>query len=242
MRILVLGGSGDVARLVVPHLAQRHDVTVADIRPGDSASSIRRIRVDAVDEDELLEASAEQDAVVYFAMGRKSDWGDHEPGWRRSHFELNLWGLDSALRAAASAGVRRFVHASTMSVFRSFPALPTGFDPPVPDACDTYGLTKRLGEDLCRARSSAWGLDVVSLRLSEPVPDDVWERDHTTRPWLTAASDVAMAFERALVVDLEHFRAFSITGDIDARPAERREARDLLGWNPRPRNERRAAS
>lgn len=233
MRILALGGSGDVAGLVLPRLAEQHDVTVADIRPAPSTSALPTIRLDATDEAALAAAFEEQEAVLYLAMGRKADWGDHEPGWRRSHFELNLWGLDSALRAAAASGVRRFVHASTMSVFSSFPAHPADDRPPVADAADTYGLTKRLGEELCRARAAAWGLDVVSLRLSEPVTDEVWARDHAARPYLTAAGDVAAAFDRAVRADIRGYRVFSVTGDLAARPAERREAMDGLQWAPR---------
>jgi nucleoside-diphosphate-sugar epimerase len=133
------------------------------------------------------------------------------------------------------------VYISTLSVFRD----PTArmLDEAVPpDALDPYGLTKRLGEEVCRAASADWGLPVTVLRLAWPTPDDAWpawaRHDTGTRISApdgtpidaTAASDVASAVCAALERP-NGYQVFTIAGDDRLWSTDK--ARRLLGWRPR---------
>jgi len=107
MRIVVIGGSGRVASLVVPRLAREHHVTVADRQPADWWDG-DFVRIDLLDHDRLPGLFESQDALVFMAMGPMEGWGSTE--WAQQHFDVNVTGLYLAMQAAGRAGVRRIVH------------------------------------------------------------------------------------------------------------------------------------
>jgi nucleoside-diphosphate-sugar epimerase len=102
-----------------------------------------------------------------------------------------------------------------------------------PDASDMYGLTKRLGEEVCRNATRAWGMNVNALRLCFPTPDDEWQAvaRQGTPTLATSASDVARVLLAALAYRAG-FQAFMISGDYEQRIMDMSKARRLLGWAP----------
>ena len=146
------------------------------------------------------------------------------------------------LLAARDAGVRHAVHISSLSVYRDLTGRRLDETLP-PDATDLYGLTKRLGEQVCLAAAAEWGLSVNVLRLVWPTPDEIWPAwgpwaepellyaDDGTLIQPTRASDLA----RALLIALDHrdsFQIFTISGDESARLWSTAKARRVLGWAP----------
>ena len=86
---------------------------------------------------------------------------------------MNVKSVHLTLMAARDAGVRHAVYISSMSVYRDLTQ--RRLDETVPaDATDLYGLTKRLGEQVCLAAVAEWGLSVNVLRLVWPTPDEIW--------------------------------------------------------------------
>jgi nucleoside-diphosphate-sugar epimerase len=238
MRVLVVGGSGYVAGLVLPTLARVHAIRVLDPRPA-TGRVAEHVCGSAVDYADLRRAAEGMDAVVHCAMG-SLDW--ETPAGAADAFDVNVKSVHLTLLAAKEAGVRHAVHVSSLSVFRDL--VERRLDESVPpDATDLYGLTKRLGEEVCRAATVEWGLSVNVLRLAWPTPDDVWP---AWGPWAapilrytadgtliqtTAASDLA----RALLAALERrdgFQVFTISGDRSARLWSVDKAARILDWRP----------
>jgi nucleoside-diphosphate-sugar epimerase len=238
---LVVGGSGYVAGLFLPWLAQRHTVRILDPQqpPAGTPSEVEHIAGDATRMVMLHAAMADVDVVVHAAMG------SHEEAPRdgfASLFDVNVRSVYLTLWAAYDAGVRHAVHISSMSVFRDLNA--RRLDELVPaDATDPYGLTKRLGEQVCQAATDEWGLSVNVLRLAYPTSDAVWPAwAYKTPPIVpdaadgtpihaTAASDLA----RAVLAAADYrdgFQVFTISGDDSARLWSTAKARRLLGWAP----------
>lgn len=232
MNVLVLGGAGRVGAMVVRTLSARHRVRVGDLS-GDGPAAAHELRtVDVTDYASVRDAAQGQDAVVYLAMGRRGPWGEIG-GWAESHFDVNVKGLYLTLRAAADAGIHRCVHASSLSVFQDYLVHGHDLEHRAPDATDGYGLTKRLGEQVCVAASREHGLQSVSLQLCGPLPDDEWHVFAGRCPAvMTAASDVATAFERALAYDTDGHESFIVTGDHDQTHIRWERTRDRLGWEP----------
>jgi nucleoside-diphosphate-sugar epimerase len=237
MRILLVGGAGYVGSLLVPLVGQRHQVRVLDLRS--PASDVEYVRADATDYAALAAALDGIDAVVHAAMG--SDEGT-EPDWLAAAMDVNVKSVSLTALAAHRAGVPHLVHLSSLSVYREVATRDIDESVP-PDASDVYGLTKRLGEEVCRAAVHEYGMSVNVLRLAWPTPDDVWpawakwqepERLYASdgTPMLaTAASDVASAVDGALELR-DGFQVFTIAV---AAPGRWRTdlAREKLGWSPR---------
>jgi nucleoside-diphosphate-sugar epimerase len=237
MRVLVVGGSGYVAGLVLPLLAGRHAIRVLDRRP--PPDGVEYLAGSATDHADLRSAVEGVDAVLHCAMGSK-DWDT--PDGAADAFDVNVKSVHLALRAAHDAGVPHAVHISSLSVFRDLTSRELDESVP-PDATDVYGLTKRLGEQVCQAAAAQWGLSVNILRLAWPTTDDAWPAWSLPRPpklvyaangalvEATAATDLAAA----VLAALEHrdgCQVFTITGDTSAGLWSTARARAVLGWSP----------
>jgi len=235
--LLVVGGSGYVAGLILPVLAERHELRVLDPRP--PAHPCAYVPGSATDLATVRDAMDGVDAVVHCAMGRHDETPDD--GFA-SLFDANVTSVHVTLFAAHAAGVPHAVYVSSLSVYRDLAARQLTESLP-PDATDPYGLTKRLGEEVCRAAVAEWGLSVNVLRLAYPTPDAVWPAWGLRHPPVvpqaadgtpihaTAASDLARAVLAAIDYR-EGWQAFTITGDDSARLWSTAKARRLLGWAP----------
>jgi nucleoside-diphosphate-sugar epimerase len=231
MKVLVIGGSGYVAGLVLPQLSGQHTLRVFDMRPP-ADEGWEYIAGSVGDLDALARAAEGADALLYMAMGEKAFGTDSAIS---SNLDVNVKGVYLALEAAQRAGVRHAVYTSSMSVYggdllrRYFPD-----EGITPDACDLYGFTKRLGEEVCQNAARAWGMSVNALRLCFPTADEEWaaQTRRGTPTIATAASDVARALLAALDYRGGGFHAFMISGDYEQRLMNMAKARRLLGWEP----------
>lgn len=238
MNVVVIGGSGHVGSLVVRTLARSHRVRLADLEPADGPGISESVTVDVTDIEQVRRAVEGQDALVYLAMGQHRRWGE-VGGWVESHFDVNVKGLYLTLRAAADAGLRQCVYASSLSIFEDYLAWGHQLEHREPDATHGYGLTKRLGEQVCESVSRERELPVVSLRLCHPMLDEEWRAfTGPAAETMTAASDVARAFDRALAYPVSGHEPFIVTGDHAEESISARRTREVFGWVPLMRRER----
>lgn len=77
----------------------------------------------------------------------------------------NVIGTIGLLEASRVAGVERFVYCSSAMAFGNTPPAPVPDDAPI-QAKDLYGATKGASDLLLRAFRMQYGLDAVSLRIS----------------------------------------------------------------------------
>jgi nucleoside-diphosphate-sugar epimerase len=171
MRVLVTGAGGNLGRATIPALEEAgHEPVAFDFRPIESRT--RSVLGDVRDADALAKAVEGCDAVVHAAALH----GIHLAHWpARDFFSINVEGTFNVFEAAASAGVERFVLASTMGVYgrslepgpdswawvhEGLPALPT----------DIYGVAKVLSEELGRYQGRTGRMQVVALRFGMYVP------------------------------------------------------------------------
>ncbi len=92
--------------------------------------------------------------------GVRSSWGAEF----QVYVDHNIRATQRLLEAAVgSRQLRRFVYASSSSVYGDAPALPLGEDA-VPQPISPYGVTKLAAEHLCRLYAVAHGVPTVSLR------------------------------------------------------------------------------
>lgn len=91
--------------------------------------------------------------------GVRASWG------REFHVytENNVYATQRLLEAARDSGVKRFVYASSSSVYGDTPVRPMREDA-LPEPVSPYGVSKLAAEHLCRLYWKNFGLETVSLR------------------------------------------------------------------------------
>lgn len=100
------------------------------------------------------------DAIVHLAARAGVRPSIEEP---ELYADVNVVGTSVLLEAAQRAGLRRFVFASSSSVYGDG-APPFATDARADSPISPYAATKRAGELLCAAHASLHGMSIVSLR------------------------------------------------------------------------------
>lgn len=172
MKILVTGAAGFVGSHVVERLlAAGHHVVGLDafvpyypraVKEENIAAARSNDRFKLVEFDlrhDALDATVDGvDVIIHEAAmaGLMLSWRDLE-----LYATCNLIGTQRLLDAAVTAGVRRFVHVSTSSVYGAN-AVGDESQPTVPTS--PYGITKLAAEHLVRAATARHGLNATILR------------------------------------------------------------------------------
>jgi dihydroflavonol-4-reductase len=169
MRIFLTGGSGFIGSRLAPLAVQAgHAVTVVTAinNPDEKArcealqkAGIKLVVAPLEDATAMAAALQGHDVVIHLAAAQ------HEAGAPESYFhKVNVEGTRNLLDLAARAGVRRFVHGSTIGVYGS--AASGGLDEQSPLAPDnSYGRTKAAAEGVVREFQSP--LEWCIVRISE---------------------------------------------------------------------------
>src|SRR2546426_6388804 len=165
---LVTGGAGFIgAHLVRELLARGEEVRVIDSFVTGTREDLRPF----LEKVKLFEGSIENQVLVEAAM-QGVDFVLHQAALGSvprsvedplaSH-AANLTGTLVLLEAARRGRVRRFVYASSSSVYGDTPDLPKG-ESMAAAPLSPYAVTKRAGELYCRVFHRIYGLETVSLR------------------------------------------------------------------------------
>ncbi|MGQ9730870.1 MAG: NAD-dependent epimerase/dehydratase family protein [Candidatus Zipacnadales bacterium] len=164
MRVIVTGGSGYVGRVVVQRLATEHEVVVFDREPPEA--DVAFVAGDIRDLEGLRRACSGAEAVVHLAA-IPVPFRDPDD----LVMEVNVMGTERVVAAAVHCGVRRLVFASSDSTLgfvfgegQIVPQyLPCDEDHPLCPR-DAYGLSKLIGEEICRRYTRLSGMETVCLR------------------------------------------------------------------------------
>jgi len=212
-RVLLTGGTGLVGRTLAPLLRERYDVTHFDL--ADPDDGLPWIDGDLRDAEAVEKACEGMDAIVHVAALHGPAWqaaGDH------AGVELNVMGTHNILEGARKGGARRVVFTSSIWATGHLPVPPPylPIDENLPrEPIEAYGLTKKLGEQMCRFAAERHGLSTICLRpggiLSEDAP---FERRVNLLFGAVDVRDVADAHVLALEApdDIRH-DTFVITAD-----------------------------
>jgi nucleoside-diphosphate-sugar epimerase len=167
-RFLVTGGAGFIGSSLVRELVARGE----QVRVLDNFATGRRDNLRSLaGRIEVVEGRVEDPGTVATAM-QGIDYVLHQaalPSVQRSveapveSHAANLTGTLVLLQAAADAGARRFVYASSSSVYGDSPTLPKVETMPT-DPLSPYAVGKLGGELYCRVFHRLHGLETVSLR------------------------------------------------------------------------------
>ena len=175
MRTLVTGAAGFVGSHLCEDLVRRGDEVVGvDCFLANYAREIKESQIaalrgmlgfelieSAILDLDLKTALAGVDRVFHLAAlpGVRPSWGSAFSDYL-SH---NVMATQALLEACMQAGVRRFVYASSSSVYGDTDVLPMREDA-VPRPYSPYGVTKLAAEHMVRLYHRNFGLPTVSVR------------------------------------------------------------------------------
>ena len=164
--VLVTGGLGYVGRHLVSDAAERGDRVVSynrDYAEG-SPSGVEFVQGELYDIPRLVDTLSrhEVDRVIHTAAMSHPDLSVDLP---ITTFTANVDGTLHLLEAARMAGVKRVVNFSSECAYGNVDG-PVTEDSPL-DPTTPYGVTKVTTELLGRVYTNLYGLDVISLRVTE---------------------------------------------------------------------------
>jgi UDP-glucuronate 4-epimerase len=144
-----------------PAFKRRNVQTVLDSVPADTFTLTEgdiRDRQTVMD----LFAAHEVDHVIHIAAMAGVRPSIENP---KLYTEVNLDGTVNLLDAAAAHGVKRFLFASSSSVYGNNDKVPFAEDDPVEHPISPYAATKRAGELLCHTYHHLYNMPIACLRF-----------------------------------------------------------------------------
>lgn len=179
MRFLVTGGAGFIgSHLVDSLLSDGHSVVVVDnfdpfydrsikernIKSHLEFEQYHLVEVDLRDRKLVFETFNQfnPDVVVHLAAKAGVRPSLENP---LSYVETNINGTVHMLDASVKFGVKKFIFASSSSVYGLNEKAPFSEDDPILNQASPYSATKTAGEALCRSYSNCYDLPIVALRF-----------------------------------------------------------------------------
>jgi nucleoside-diphosphate-sugar epimerase len=170
MKYVVTGGAGFIGSHLADELSNDHGVVIVD-----DLSSGREENIEALvekeqvtflegsvlDGDLVREACEGADGIFHLAAQVSVFDSVADPVTTN---EINVKGTLNVLLAAADAGVRKVVYASSAAVYGDNPIIPK-HEEMMPEPLSPYAVTKVAGEHYCHVFSHLYGVETVSLRF-----------------------------------------------------------------------------
>ena len=177
MNVLLTGGAGFIGSHVAERLLQRGDrVTVVDdfndfydpaVKHRNAAAFAGRAPLATVDIRDaaglrMLFRPSEFDAIIHLAARAGVRPSLIQP---KLYSETNILGTQNLLELAREFGVKKFVFASSSSVYGVNAKVPFAETDPIFNPISPYAATKLAGEALCHVYHHLYGTDIVCLRF-----------------------------------------------------------------------------
>jgi nucleoside-diphosphate-sugar epimerase len=224
MKLVITGGSGKLGRYLAPMLAQEYEILLYD-KQRPQQSQFPCMKGEVTDRSKLSEAFRNADWVIHLAALRSRY--NHLP---IKVIETNILGTCCVLEAARSEGVKKLLFSSSDAVLGIAQSV-NEFGPeyvPIDEKHplrpqDPYGISKMLGEQMCRWFTEGYEIDIVALRFSNIFcPGDEQKyltdsKDPSARrkslwAWIHV-EDAVYAIECALLSDLKGYDVFHIAAE-----------------------------
>jgi UDP-glucuronate 4-epimerase len=171
MKILLTGGAGFIGSHLLERLiARRDEVAVIDdfndyydprIKRGNLPTGGFRLHELDIRKAAPLIAQEKPDLVIHLAARAGVRPSQQDPALYES---VNVGGTLGLLEACRSAGVKRFIFASSSSVYGNSP-VPFREEDPNLQPISFYGVTKLMGEHYVRIYSRLHGIHATCLRF-----------------------------------------------------------------------------
>jgi UDP-glucose 4-epimerase len=175
MKTLITGGAGYIgSHCVKKFLAHNHEVVVLDnLSRGHQEAVPNDVNLEVIN---LLEADElkpvlekdQIDSIVHFAAFAYVGESVESPA---EYYQNNVVGSFNLIKAAAEAGIKKFVFSSTCSLYGNPDSIPISEDESI-KPINPYAKTKMMVENILADFSRAYGLNYVALRYFNAAGSD----------------------------------------------------------------------
>lgn len=214
-RIVITGAAGRVGRRLVDAWQARYALTLVDVLPIEPVPGAIAVQADVRDAVRMRAVCDGADTVVHLAIS------GNLPHPRALHHPVNVDGALVAMRAAADAGCRRFVQASSLAIVL-FPE-------------KDYSAMKLEVEQTARTISESTGLSIHLLRLGQVMPASdrlIWP-DSPVLPYVLTHGDLRRLFTCSVEApDEVRFGCFVGISRNSGSPHDITETTRVLGYRP----------
>ena len=214
MRVLIIGGGGNLGRVLAPALEEaEHEPVLMDNRALETP--YEAVRGDVRDKAEILEAVRGIEVVVHAAALH----GIHLDKYTTDDFwDLNVAGARNVYEAARECGVGKVLLCSTMGVYGEG-VRHAGDSPVITEdlplkPSDVYGLSKKLCEEMAAFYDRQHGIRTIAYRLGMFVPESFVGYGFRLLKGGVDDRDVAQAFLLGLENTTITFDAFNVMAEV----------------------------
>lgn len=231
-KVLVTGASGNIGSYFAARNARRYDLRLM-VRGDGPAEELEKsgevVRGSLEDIDALKRLCSGIDTIMHLAADAQPD-----ASWD-SLLQNNIIGSYNLFIAAAAAGCRRVVYASSIHAVSGYPAgRQVHADDPV-NPGDLYGVSKCFGEAMGRFMATQRGLSVIAIRIGAFQPLDT-ARDPGSVGLLDAfvsRDDLDQLLCRCIDDDSLQFAIVHGSSNNAFNRMDISESKELLGYEPR---------
>ena len=231
MKVLLLGGNGYMGPHLVRVLEKSHQLRITDIMPIESEHET--MIVDVANSDQVITAADGVDAIINCSVLRPD---------RKLAFDVNALGAYNTMCAALEHKIQRVIHTGPFTAVHGKTTYNFDFElnpdsPPHPGT-DLYGLTKSLGQEICKLfTENHENLYIQTYLFFGFVDhDDSREGDDLT-PFTLSWRDTAELFRLGLEIKLtdlpSRFEVFYISANLPHEKFKFSKAREVLGFTAR---------
>jgi NAD+ dependent glucose-6-phosphate dehydrogenase len=232
-RVLVTGAAGRIGRAFRAGVGDRYALRLADRRPdaaGDPGDlgGHETMPLDVADPDACRRACAGVDAVVHLAADPSP-----EADFHGSLLANNVVGTYNIFRAAADAGCRRVVFASSVHAVWGYPdEVQVHPDMPVRPAT-MYGVSKCFGEAVARRFADQEGVSAICVRIGYFDPrEEHFPLDWRDLSMAVTPRDLTQLLVRAIEAEGVPFAIVHGISNNRFLAYDITSARELLGYAP----------
>ena len=171
MKAIVTGGAGFIGSYVAERLLREgHEVIVIDNMSSGRKELLKDLENLTLVEEDLLSGSVDEyfngvEEVYHFAANPDVKVGNTDT---TVHFEQNLVVTHRMLEASRKAGVKRFIFASSSTVYGESDVIPTPEDSRL-EPISLYGASKLACESLISSYAHNFGMKAYVFRLANVI-------------------------------------------------------------------------
>jgi hypothetical protein len=228
MKVLILGANGYLGPHVVKALEPHHELRVTDIRPPATRSRHEFLHVDITSLEQVRKAAQGMDAIIKLSVLRSD---------RKLAFDVNTRGCYNMMLVAVEHGIRRVINTGPHLVVSGPPydRFDFGITPDSPPQPGThlYGLSKSLGQEICRVFTQHHDIYVQDYLFYSFRDAATLKRGTDATPFSISWGDAGEAFRLGLEIDFARLPSrceiFFVFADMPHGKYVNDKARQVLG-------------